>query len=720
MHARTLVIVVAILAAACRAADTSQPAPPLQPARPLTFNKDVAPILYEHCASCHRPIDDATVATGAAMTTGLLREARPTGEAVAATGLLREARPTGDAVSTTVRRAGVAQQPRLQFAAAQPNQEPPAPPTRQSNPDDPVCVAGAPFSVLDYPSVRRHAREIAAAVQRRAMPPWLPEKGHGDFVNERRLADDQIALIQRWVAQGAAEGDAADRPSPPPARGGWQLGTPDLVLTLPQAYVLHPGDRDVFRNFVIPVPLSATRYVRGVEFRADNPRVLHHANLAIDPARLSRRLDRLDAGPGFANMPDDQVENVYGWSPGKVPVLERSDTAWALDPGADLVVQLHMIASATAETVRPSIGLFFADAPPTRTPIVIKLESKSIDIPAGDASYVVEDRYVLPADVDAVSVYPHAHYLATEMRADATLPDGTMTPLLLIRQWDVRWQDQYRYRSPLFLPKGTTLSMRFTYDNSVANPNNRHRPPQRVRWGPLSTDEMGALWLEVVPRRSADLAPLDADYVRRAAQADLAAAEQQVRADPSDAAAHNRLAMKYVEARRIADAQAQLETALRLDPGDAEAHSNLGTVLQMQGRLAEATPHLRTAVRLQPKDDRLHFNLGNGLLAAGDLAGARREFAAAIGLDPDNGDAHFNLAMLLGPQGRIDEAIAHLRRVIEINPRNGEAYRNLAVAYGLQGRIAEAIPAADAAVRLMPDSAAARDQRDRLLAARRR
>jgi tetratricopeptide (TPR) repeat protein len=587
-----------------------------------------------------------------------------------------------------------------------------------SGDSDPICVAGAPFSVLDYASAHRHARAIAEAVARRIMPPWLPERGHGEFVNERRLTDEQIALIQQWAAQSAPEGDAADTPHPPAFSGDWQLGTPDLVLQLPQPYVLQPNDRDVFRNFVIPVSVGAARYVRGVEFRADNVRVLHHANLALDPGRIGRRLDRMDAEPGFATMADDEVQNVFGWSPGKVPVLEPADTAWTLEPGADLVLQLHLIAATTPQTVQPTIGLFFSDKPPTRSPIVIKLESKAIDIPAGDANYVVEDHYVLPADVDAVSIYPHAHYLAKEMRGTATLPDGSTQDLIWIRRWDVRWQDQYRYRAPVFLPRGTSLAMRFTYDNSAGNPNNRHRPPQRVAWGPLSTDEMGALWLEVVPRRNEDAGLLIADYYRRALQADIAAGELQVRNRPDDAAAHDSLGLKYLQAGRGQEAQREVEAALRLTPNDAEAHSNLGTILQAQGRLAEALQHLRQAARLKPKDDRIRFNLGNGLYASGDVAQAAREFEAAIALNGDNADAHFNLAMILGPQNRLADAIAHLRRVVEINPRNGEAYRNLSVAYGLQGQLDAAIGAAQQAVRLEPDSPAARDQLNRLLAAR--
>ncbi len=492
---------------------------------------------------------------------------------------------------------------------------------------------------------------------------------------------------------------------------------PDLVLKSAESYTLQSGQGDVFRNFVFPVPRSSTRYVRAIEFRADNPAVLHHANVAVDPARVSRRLDRTDPGPGFAAMPEDDVQNVFGWSPGKVPILEPEDTAWALEEGSDLVVQLHMVRGATTETVQPSVGLFLASTPPTRVPIVVKLESKTIDIPAGDSNYAIEDSYVLPVDVSAVSVYPHAHYLAREMRGTATLPDGTEKPLLWIKQWDVRWQDQYRFKDPLALPRGTTLRMRFTYDNSEANPRSP-RPARRVSWGQNSTDEMGALWVEVIPLRGEDASVLTRDYYQRALLTDIASAELQVRNSPRDAAAHNRLALKYVQAGRIPDAQARLHDALRLDPNDAEAHSNLGTVLQMQGRLAEATPHLATALKLKPNDDRIRFNFANGLTAAGKTDDAIRELQRAIAINPENADAHFNLAMLLGPQNKLDEAIAHLKRVVDLNPRNGEAHRNLSVAYGLQGKLDEAIAEARAALRIQPDSTAARQQLDRLMAVR--
>jgi Flp pilus assembly protein TadD len=699
-------LLVTLLGACQRAPDsepssTAQPASSNSPAAPasggsglvvpaiVTYNEHVAPILFANCATCHRPIDPATVPAPVAADLPAAPVRRPVA------GSARTA-PAASTASGTVASPVVTERPA----------------------SDPLCVAGAPFSVLDYRYVQPRAKAIAAAVRRRAMPPWLPEPGHGDFVNERRLADAQIAMIEAWAEGGAREGDPARRPPVPTFPSGWQLGTPDLVLQAEEAYTLPARGTDAFRNFVLRVPSAATRYVRAIEFRADNPRVLHHANVGVDPQRVSRLLDRQETGPGFASMPEDQVQDVFGWSPGKLPVMEPSDTAWTLEEGSDLVVQLHMVPSGAPEVVQPSIGLFFATTPPTRVPITVKLESKTIDIPAGDAAYVVEDSYVLPADVEAVSVYPHAHYLAKEMRGTATLPDGTVKPLLWIRNWSVRWQDQYRYRTPVFLPQGTTLRMRFTYDNSAANPNNRFRPPRRVQWGALSTDEMGALWLEVVPRRAEDAALLTRDYFARALRADIASAEMRVARSPGRAADMNALATKYLQAGRAGDAVVQLERALSIDPSDAEAHSNLGTALQVQGQLAEAMPHLGEAVRLKPADDRVRFNLGNGYYAAGKLDDAAREFRRAIQLNADNADAHFNLAMIVGPRNQLDEAVMHLRRVIELNPQNADAHRNLGLALSLQGRLDEAIARVNASLRIRPGAADATQLLDQLLRAK--
>ena len=629
-------------AVACQRAPQAAQAP-----RVVTFNKEIASLLYENCATCHRPVEGLRAASG-----------------------------------------------------------------------DPICFAGAPFSVLEYKDVAKHAKQIASAVARKTMPPWLPADGYGEFADARRLRDDQIALLQQWAEQGAPEGDPAAKPALPELPKGWQLGQPDLVVQAPRAFTVPAGGGDLFRNFAIPVPLEKTRYVRAVELRADNPRMLHHASIGVDRLRVSRKLDGRDGQPGFAAMPDDEVRNVFGWSPGKAPYMEPADRAWPLDKGGDLVVQMHLLPTGKPEPVQPVLGLFLSDTPPAHEPLLIRLESKSIDIPAGDSSYVVEDSYTLPADVDVTSIYPHAHYLAKDMQAKAILPDGSTKWLLWIKSWDFRWQDQYRYASPIALPAGTKLSMRFTYDNSSANPHNPHRPPEHVKWGPKSSDEMGALWIEVQPRRTEDVAVLMRDYYERSLRADIAGAEMQVHTSPGDPLAHNFLATKYLQAGRVGDAVAQLNEALRLNPRDAEAHSNLASAYQAMGQLPDAVREARLAVALKPSDDRVHFSLASALNAAGASTEAVDEFARAAALNPDNADAHFNLGVLLGARGQVADAVVQLRQASDLDPRNSDARRNLGLALAMTGKLDAGIVEAREAVRLQPQSPAAQKTLRDLLTAK--
>jgi hypothetical protein len=182
----------------------------------------------------------------------------------------------------------------------------------------------APFSLLTYSDVRKHGTQIVQVTGQRYMPPWMPEPGHGDFAGSLRLSDQQIGILANWVRQGMPEGDPADLPPAPRFTEGWQLGTPDLIVHMSQVYHLTAIPRDVFRNFVMPVNLKETKYVRAFELRPGNKKVVHHANVIIDRSRLLRRHDGEDGQPGFSGM--DVITEVTGefdpdshflfWKPG--------------------------------------------------------------------------------------------------------------------------------------------------------------------------------------------------------------------------------------------------------------------------------------------------------------------------------------------------------------------------------------------------------------------
>ena len=148
----------------------------------------------------------------------------------------------------------------------------------------------APFSLLTYDEVKGRAVQIAAAIERRIMPPWPPEPGHGEFIGNRRLSDDQIATIKRWVDGGAVEGDASLLPARPSWSGRWQLGEPDLIVQT-GTYTLRETGDDMYRNFVLPIPGNETRYVKAWEFLPGNTRVVHHATMQFDTAGVSRPVE---------------------------------------------------------------------------------------------------------------------------------------------------------------------------------------------------------------------------------------------------------------------------------------------------------------------------------------------------------------------------------------------------------------------------------------------
>jgi Tfp pilus assembly protein PilF len=559
----------------------------------------------------------------------------------------------------------------------------------------------APFSLITFADAKAHARQMAEVTRRRYMPPWKPDAGSGPFVGERRLSDREIDQLSRWVDEGAAEGDSADRRTPPAFHGGWQqLGVPDLIVTLPD-YALRTDGGDVFRNFVAAIPVDGTRYVRGLEFLPSS-RAVHHANIRIDRTSASRELDEADPEPGYegvilksADYPDGHF---LGWTPGQMAPLAPAGRGWQLNAETDFVVQLHLRPTGRPEHVQPKIGLYFTNDAPAPTPVMLRLGHQNLDIPAGDSSYLVTDSYELPTDVEVEAIQPHAHYRAREVRARATTPDGATRSLISISHWDFNWQDQYRFASPVRLPAGTRITTEYVFDNSDANPRNPLHPPARVAWGWRSSDEMADVWLQVTTKSDADRERLAADIRRKMAAEDAIGCEALIAREPAHVNVRNDAAVLYLELGRPDRALEHFEAVRRLQPESAVAHYNVGVALEALGRADDATRAYDAAVRYNPRYSAAHNNLGNMLLAAGRVPDARDHYQRAVDAGPSNAEAHNNLGGVLVALGEIDEAIRLLQHALQLRPVYAEAHFNLARAYAAVGRRDDAIRAADIAI----------------------
>lgn len=549
-----------------------------------------------------------------------------------------------------------------------------------------------PFSLLTFDEVRRRAGQIAAVTASGFMPPWKADAHPGGYLAQPRLAPDDVALIAAW-AKAPLEGTGS-APVPPVWPTGWYLGTPDLVVALPANYTLPAEPSDVFRIFAVPLPVKRRTYVTGIEFDPGNARVVHHANIRIDRTEGSRRLDAADPLPGYDGLMARSAEypegHFLGWTPGQIAPLVDADLAWPLDPGTDLVVQLHMQTSGKPESVRPRIAFYFSDTPPTRTPSILRLGSQGIDIPAGEERYVVADRYTLPVDATLLAVQPHAHYRATLVRGTATFPDGRMESLIRIRDWDFRWQHVYRYAQPIRLPKGTTVAMEYVYDNAQSNPRNPQVPPARVRWGQRSFDEMGDLWFQLVADTDADRERLRGEVQAKMTAEDYIGLETMLGSNPEDTALHDDAGVLALILGRPREAVAHFRVSAERQPDHAPAHYNLGTALTQAGLFDDAVVSYERALELRPDYARALSNLADTLVTMGRSAEAIARYEASIAVEPSLAEPHNNLGAALWRRGDLDRAERELRQALQLRPQYAEALFNLGHVAVRRGDIARA------------------------------
>jgi lipoprotein NlpI len=538
-----------------------------------------------------------------------------------------------------------------------------------------------PFPLLSFGDVQKRSKQIVQVVESRVMPPWPASPGYCKFEGDRSLSVDQIGLITQWIAEGCREGNPSDLPPHPEFRQGWALGTPDLVLKMSEPYHLAADAKDVYRKFVIPCPINEPRYVRAYEFDPVNRKVVHHAMIRIDSTGWSRYLDQQDPLPGFEGTMmggDQSPEGVFmGWSPGSTPPHPNGPFTWTLNPGADFVVELHMNGTGKPESIQSSLALYFTSTPPETHPCLVQLQNGSIDIPAGDKNYVVEDQYVLPVDAHVVDCWPHAHYLCHDMQCYAVLPDGTKTWLLRIKDWDFNWQSSYTFANPIALPRGTTLRLRLQYDNSSENPRNPYNPPRRVHFGRKSDDEMGEVTLEVLARSALDATLLRNDFGVKDNQTWLTINENQSKWRPDDWEPHYNLGVTFRERNDLPQAIHHYEEAVRLKPDSVWAHNNLGTIFLGLGRLEEAGSEYTKALRYDPSNSKSHNNLGLVLLQQGKIDPATIQFEQALRSNPQFPEAETNLGNAFAEKGDPRQAAVHFERALKLNPNYEQARVNL-------------------------------------------
>lgn len=369
----------------------------------------------------------------------------------------------------------------------------------------------APFSLKGYQRTKPWAGMMAHVTKERFMPPWkgIASSGHR-FRNERVLSDREIELLQRWFKQGAPEG-AKDEylPEPNLNASGWRLGKPDLLLTMEEPFDVPASGDDIYRYFVIKDAIPKDMMIVALDFKPGDASVVHHCNFFLDYEQRAREMDAKDNEPGFqvfGNGFMDYFGSSQGqfpmgaWAPGGEPVKLPEGMGIPVPGGGDFVIEIHYHLNGKKTQDQSQIAVYLAKKPVEKEVTGLFVGTQDVSIPAGDADYWRHFYMDVTNDLDLIDIAAHMHYIGQTVKVVATLPDGSVKPLLMIKDWDIRWQNVYVYRKPVFIPKGSRIDAWYSFDNSKDNPANPFNPPVDMGWGWASDEEMAEIYLTVFPR----------------------------------------------------------------------------------------------------------------------------------------------------------------------------------------------------------------------------
>jgi mono/diheme cytochrome c family protein len=381
----------------------------------------------------------------------------------------------------------------------------------------------APMSLLTYKDARPFARSIGAKVADGSMPPWHADPAHGSFVNERRLTEAQKTAIARWVRAGAPEGNPSDLPPPPTYADGWNIGTPDAILSMQEDYPLPAAGTVAYQYLEVPANFTEDRWITAWELRPGNRAAVHHVIVYTKPPQPTGPPAQPPQGPrptpifslrDGMEIPEGQTggrplppekrpaasptdrprprllgPSIGGYVPGNSIRRYPEGTAMLLPAGQSLVFQMHYTPTGTAMTDRSQIGLKFAPAPPKVQLRNSSLVNGSLHIPPGAGDHRVDAEMTINGEVLLYSMLPHTHVRGKAWKFEMVFPDGRREVVLSVPNYDFDWQHEYVFREPLRLTPGTKILATAWYDNSKANKSNPD-PTKDVWWGDQTWEEM--------------------------------------------------------------------------------------------------------------------------------------------------------------------------------------------------------------------------------------
>ncbi len=388
----------------------------------------------------------------------------------------------------------------------------------------------APFSLLTYSDVAKRVSFIKDVVTKRYMPPWRADNKYVHFANDRSLKQKDIDLIVKWIDNKAPEGKpvtASAIVAKEPIEGTMYSRKPDLVLKMPDSFLVKGDGGERFIIFKIPFELPDTANVEAIEFFSNNKKLVHHVNYAfhavpdtaIDLYNTDAVLNLTEGDRTRFDQyqPYRKTITYYGgWIPGATYESYPRDMGWVLPKRGVVLLTVHYAPVPKDVESICGVNLFFKKTPIKRPVKVISFGSGGI----GEKQIYPSPFYIKANEVKTfhlnlsnpgedfsiMYVWPHMHYIGKEFTAYLTSKTGDTTRLVHIPDWDFRWQEIYKFKKLVRVPKGSVIHIEGTYDNTAQNPANPNNPPTTIwSFGDMqSTNEMLTLMMVFLPYKPGD------------------------------------------------------------------------------------------------------------------------------------------------------------------------------------------------------------------------
>ena len=337
----------------------------------------------------------------------------------------------------------------------------------------------SPMSLLTYEETRPWLRKIRKEVNSLSMPPWHADPKYGEFSNDQRLPERELSTILNWIDTGAEEGDPEDLP---PAREwveGWRIGQPDVVFTLPEAFLVPANGVVPYKYFTVPTNFKEDKWIVAAEARPDSAEVVHHILVFMqENGRSGRRR--------VGNLLDKEVA---GFAPGEGPAIFRPGAAKLIKAGSTLLFQMHYTTNGKAQSDQSKVGFIFAKQPVEEQVYSKTLINTRFRIPPHAENHRVEASRHFSSDTTLHSMMPHMHLRGKNWEFRLVEPGGAERVLLRIPEYDFDWQHNYALKEPILIKAGSHIRAIAHFDNSKNNPFNPD-PNIAVRWGDQTWDEM--------------------------------------------------------------------------------------------------------------------------------------------------------------------------------------------------------------------------------------